>query len=243
MNAPLRLPCPTCSGTRSTTTGDRHADTNMDVCATCHDEGWIPARTGETSEASFRWSGFYIASKTAHAARWKALRAAGVPIISTWIDEAGVGESSDLGDLWRRCIGEAAGATCLVVYREPGEVLKGAFVEVGAALAAGRKVYAVGMDDLTVAHHAGVVRCASLDEAILAASLEVAQAPWPIAGSRSPSPLPRILEAPSAMPSEGYDWHLTCEWPDGLETIERVTDRGARALGLDVERLVAGEAA
>jgi len=56
MNDPLRLPCPTCSGTRSTTTGDRHADTNMDVCATCHDEGWIPARTGESPEASFQHS-------------------------------------------------------------------------------------------------------------------------------------------------------------------------------------------
>jgi hypothetical protein len=165
-----------------------------------------------------------------------------VPIISTWIDEAGVGESSDLSALWRRCIGEASGATCLVVYREAGEVLKGAFVEIGAALAAGRTVYAVGLDDLTVAHHAGIVLCASLDEAILAASLEVSQAPKSRPACPAPARLPTIIEAPCAMASDGYDWHLTCQWPDGSETIERVTDNGARVLGLDVERLVAGEA-
>lgn len=54
MNDPLRLPCPTCSGTRTTTSGDRHAETVMDVCCTCHDTGTIPARPGETQEASFR---------------------------------------------------------------------------------------------------------------------------------------------------------------------------------------------
>lgn len=54
MTFELRVPCPTCSGSRSTTTGDRHADTNMDVCATCHDEGTILARPGETPEASYQ---------------------------------------------------------------------------------------------------------------------------------------------------------------------------------------------
>ena len=31
----------------------------------------------------------YTASKTKHADKWRALRSAGYPIISTWIDEAG----------------------------------------------------------------------------------------------------------------------------------------------------------
>lgn len=33
----------------------------------------------------------YFASKTRHAPRWRALRDAGVPTASTWIDEAGEG--------------------------------------------------------------------------------------------------------------------------------------------------------
>jgi hypothetical protein len=86
----------------------------------------------------------YIASKTRHAERWRALRDGGCPIISTWIDEAGPGETDDMGDLWRRCVSEASLADVTVVYSEPDDVLKGALVEVGAALASGRKVVVVG---------------------------------------------------------------------------------------------------
>ena len=48
------LPCPTCACTGEDTHEDRHAGTNQDVCRTCGGEGFIPARTGETAEASFR---------------------------------------------------------------------------------------------------------------------------------------------------------------------------------------------
>lgn len=97
--------------------------------------------------------GIYIASKTVHGPRWRALREAGVPIISTWIDESEVGATSDWPDLWSRCIGEASSCVALVAYREEGETLKGGLVEVGAALASGRRVYAVGLADQTVRHH------------------------------------------------------------------------------------------
>jgi hypothetical protein len=98
--------------------------------------------------------GIYIASKTKHADRWKKLRDVfGYPIISTWIDEAGPGESKDLNDLWYRCVREASTAELLIVYREPDEVLKGGWIEVGAALAAGVPVYAIGLEEFTIAKH------------------------------------------------------------------------------------------
>jgi hypothetical protein len=101
--------------------------------------------------------GIYIASKTKHADRWRFLRDhVGEPIISTWIDEAGQGESGDLADLWRRCIDEASRARILILYREPEEVLKGGWIELGAALASGVTVFAVGIEEFTVAKDARI---------------------------------------------------------------------------------------
>lgn len=111
----------------------------------------------------------YVASKVRHAPRWRALRAAGrVRVVSTWIDEAGPGQTEDFPDLWRRCVAEAAAADATVVYGEPGETLKGALVEVGAALAAGKPVYAVGdLDDNgTWRLHPLVVRVETVDDAL-----------------------------------------------------------------------------
>jgi len=112
-------------------------------------------------------SGIYIASKTVHAPKWKALRAQGVPIISTWIDEAGVGETASFADLWTRCVSEASRASALVVYAEPGEVLKGGLVEVGAALASGNPVFAVGKQSgWSFTSHTLVTECESIEHAI-----------------------------------------------------------------------------
>lgn len=111
-------------------------------------------------------SGIYMASKIAHATRWRLLRdKVGYPVISTWIDEAGEGESQDLSDLWRRCISEASTADVLVLVRENDEVLKGAWIELGAALASGVPVIAIGIEQFTVAHdrrirHVQTVRAA-----------------------------------------------------------------------------------
>ena len=109
--------------------------------------------------------GIYIASKVAHADRWRLLRdKIGYPIISTWIDEAGVGESQDLSDLWDRCITEASSAEVLVLNCEPGEMLKGGWVELGAALASGVPVIAVGIDAFSVANHRGIRHMPSMKE-------------------------------------------------------------------------------
>lgn len=116
--------------------------------------------------ASDQRKAIYIASKTKHAARWRELRSNGLPINSTWIDEAGEGESKDLADLWRRCISEASSASALLIYREPGEILKGAWIEMGVALAAGVPVYAVGIEEYTIANAAGVTHFADIESAL-----------------------------------------------------------------------------
>jgi len=121
-------------------------------------------------------NGIYIASKVAHADRWKTLRAAGLPITSTWIDEAGSGESKNLDDLWQRCIAEATSASIVIVYREPEENLKGAWIEVGAALAVGVPVYAIGIGEFTVAHDHRINHFNTLDDALVAARQVMAKA-------------------------------------------------------------------
>jgi hypothetical protein len=114
-------------------------------------------------------SGIYTASRTQHATRWKTLRAEGVPIISTWIDEAGTGETTSYEDLWRRCINEASAAAALILYIEPGETMKGALVELGAALAHDVPVFIVGDPPGSVQHHRLVTLCETLEDAVRAA--------------------------------------------------------------------------
>lgn len=115
------------------------------------------ALKGVPQPATPQRHGIYIASKTRHAERWRFLRdMVGEPIISTWIDKAGEGESAGLDNLWRRCISEAANCEVLILYREPGDILKGGWIELGAALANGVPVFAVGIEGYTIAKHRGV---------------------------------------------------------------------------------------
>lgn len=119
--------------------------------------------------------GVYVASKVIHAEMWRDLRLfEGDPIISTWIDESGPGESADLADLWRRCILEASNAGALIIYRRPDEVLKGAWVELGAALAGGVSVFAVGIEEFTVASDKRIQHFGKLYEARHAAIAHIA---------------------------------------------------------------------
>jgi hypothetical protein len=126
----------------------------------------------------------YIASKTDRAPRWRALRAKGAPIVASWIDEAGPGETADYSDLWTRCAAEVAGAATLIAYVEEGEALKGALVEVGIALASGVPVLWCGPTGRhTITKHPGVQVIA---DSAPATALEVALAI--AAGTSSPSP-------------------------------------------------------
>jgi len=65
-------------------------------------------------------------------------------IVASWIDEAGHGQTLDWADLWRRCVREVAFADVCVVYREDSELLKGALIEMGVALAKDKRVFFVG---------------------------------------------------------------------------------------------------
>ncbi len=80
----------------------------------------------------------YVASRASLPARaemWRRLRAEGVPIISSWIDEDGPGETEDFGLLWERIEDEIAQSQALVLYAETEDFpLKGALIEVGMAL-------------------------------------------------------------------------------------------------------------
>jgi hypothetical protein len=122
--------------------------------------------------------GIYVASKTYHAAIWRNFRAQGQPIISTWIDEAGPGESRDRADLWRRCIAEASRCWALILFAEDGETLKGALLETGAALAHGRPVILFGnAPRWTFEDHPLVTRVATAQEAFQLAGLRGGEAP------------------------------------------------------------------
>ena len=91
---------------------------------------------------------FYVASKVKHAEMWKRVaRETGIRIVSTWIHEAGEGQTVDYTELSQRCISEISGASAFILYCEPGEVHKGALIESGVALTMGVHVYCVGTCD------------------------------------------------------------------------------------------------
>jgi hypothetical protein len=88
---------------------------------------------------------FYIASRAsilARPQRWCDMRdKQGIRIISTWIDDAVQGGAPNLEGLWERIVAEITRCDCLVLYVEPEDFpLKGAFVEVGMALALDKPV-------------------------------------------------------------------------------------------------------
>lgn len=72
------------------------------------------------------------------------MRAAGMSIVSSWIDEDGVGATASFEDLWRNIDTEIRACRRLVLYAEADDFpLKGALVEVGMALGRGKPVLAV----------------------------------------------------------------------------------------------------
>jgi hypothetical protein len=118
----------------------------------------------------------YIASKAKHAPKWQALIAAGYNGIQCeWFNYAGTTETDDsqidYGQLWDHCITDVQEADALVLYCEPGEVLKGAILELGVALARDKRVILVGSDeDLrrngSWLHVRGIERAATVIDAL-----------------------------------------------------------------------------
>jgi hypothetical protein len=87
----------------------------------------------------------YIASRASvpeRSAMWRAFRdSEGVGINSSWIDEAGEGETADFGELWARIFNEIAACDRLVLYAEQDDFpLKGALIEAGMAMGLGKPV-------------------------------------------------------------------------------------------------------
>lgn len=125
--------------------------------------------------------GIYVASKAvAHGPHWRSLRDQGLPILSSWIDESDPGLTLDWPDLWHRCLTEVAKSSALIVYLEPGEVLKGAWIEVGAALALGIPVIGVGIEEHSIAKSGKIRITENLSAAIdLAMTFVTARAAEP----------------------------------------------------------------
>jgi hypothetical protein len=100
----------------------------------------------------------YVASKSRHHAWWQALRAAGVPIVASWIDASFNRDGSEpTPDGWRqhweKCIREASAADITLAYCRSDENQNGALLEIGSALAAGRWVYLVSDHDWSWRHY------------------------------------------------------------------------------------------
>lgn len=111
---------------------------------------------------------YYVASKVKHASMWRKFRDGGIAILSTWIDEAGEGQTGDYSELSQRCIREIERCHAVVLYCEPGEILKGALIEVGAALAMNKEIRCVGSCESlsrVFSEHPNWIECSSVTEA------------------------------------------------------------------------------
>jgi hypothetical protein len=84
----------------------------------------------------------YTASKPRHAAMWRDLRdQQGYNVIATWIDYENDEAVQDWEKLWVDCFNEARAAAVTLVYLEAGDQLRGAYVEMGVAMASGALVF------------------------------------------------------------------------------------------------------
>lgn len=93
----------------------------------------------------FRVGAIYVASRASlpeRSAMWRRFRDEnGIDITSTWIDEAGEGETASFAELWDRIEREIGIAERLVLYAEQDDFpLKGALIEAGIALGMGKSV-------------------------------------------------------------------------------------------------------
>lgn len=119
----------------------------------------------------------YPASKALHADWWKALRGAGVPIEASWIDsEINTTDAKVSSECWSRhwcsCISEAAAADIVLFYAAEGEIQCGSLVEVGAALAHGKRIFVVSPYEWTVSNHPRCRVFATLADAVAALMAE-----------------------------------------------------------------------
>jgi len=112
----------------------------------------------------------YVSSSGRHAALWRSLRAAGLDIAASWIDEEkprrrGMefpGRGRD------RRLEEAASADTVLIFEESEDSSTVSLLEAGAALAAGKRVISVGPNARAFGRegHPAWTHCKSLTDAL-----------------------------------------------------------------------------
>lgn len=151
-----------------------------------------PDATGGAGEQN---NSIYVASRASlpeRSAMWRAHRSDGYPIISSWIDEAGEGETENYAELWSRIEREIASSRALLLYAETEDFpLKGALIEAGIALGMGKRVIVclpgVDLQGRTMRPagswiaHGRVQRIDNIKDA-LAAAISSASSPAAVAG-------------------------------------------------------------
>jgi hypothetical protein len=121
------------------------------VSLTSQGRAWLLQAPPPTDEgvagANAEAKGLYVASRATipeRSAMWRKLREQGVPINSTWIDEAGDGETACFTELWERITSEISRSAALILYAEASDFpLKGALTEAGIAIGMGKQVAVV----------------------------------------------------------------------------------------------------
>ena len=111
----------------------------------------------------------YMASKVKHFQKWIDLRNEGHDIVSTWIDEAGEGQTKDKKELCSRVINEITKCNFMVVYVEDGEFLKGALIEMGLAMSFDIPIMMVGRvlkTDSVFTHYHSIYQCSSINDGL-----------------------------------------------------------------------------
>jgi hypothetical protein len=109
----------------------------------------------------------YVASASRYAPLWRSLRAAGLDISASWIDQTEATEAEGQRRRDRR-LSEAAEAEVVILYHELAEAPTLSLQEAGAALAMGKRVLSVGPRDTALGRsgHPNWVHCHSLVEAL-----------------------------------------------------------------------------
>lgn len=106
---------------------------------------YLDEAMAEEFPAAQRIPQIYVASRASapmYPRLWKEFRSKGYPIISSWIDQAGPGETESMEVLWSLITNEIRHATVLCFYSEITDLpVKGALVEVGMALMHNIPVY------------------------------------------------------------------------------------------------------
>lgn len=110
----------------------------------------------------------YFASHPRHVQLWRQYQDQLGPLVQTsWLKLTTPETPAQAGALCETCLQEASQAAVLVAYAEPDDVLRGTYAEIGACLAHGGHVLAVGLDPgLLLLQHPRVEQCRALDVAL-----------------------------------------------------------------------------